>query len=48
MEQISSLIIDEVKNWKKSVLTDGQWNSLSASKSSGQSHIAKQWLRNFP
>ena len=48
MEQISSLIIDEVKNWKKSVLTDGQWNSLSASKSSGQSHIAKQWLRYFP
>lgn len=48
MVQISSLIIDEVKNWKKSVLTDGQWNSLSASKSSGQSHIAKQWLRNFP
>ena len=48
MEQISSLIIDEVKNWKKSVLTDGQWNSLSASKSSNQSHIAKQWLRKFP
>ena len=48
LEQISSLIIDEVKNWKKSVLTDGQWNSLSASKSSGQSHIAKQWLSNFP
>ena len=48
MEQISSLIIDEVKDWKKSVLTDGQWNSLSASKSSNQSHIAKQWLRDFP
>ena len=48
MEQISSLIIDEVKNWKKSVLTDGQWNTLSSSKSSNQSHIAKQWLRDFP
>ena len=48
LEQISSLIIDEVKNWKKSVLTDGQWNTLSSSKSSNQSHIAKQWLRKFP
>ena len=48
LEQISSLIIDEVKNWKKSVLTDGQWNTLSSSKSSNQSHIAKQWLRDFP
>lgn len=48
LEQISSLIIDEVKNWKKSVLTDGQWNTLSSSKSSNQPHIAKQWLRKFP
>ena len=48
LEQISSLIIDEVKDWKKSVLTSGQWDTLSSSKSSNQSHIAKQWLRDFP
>lgn len=48
LEQISSLIIDEVKEWKKSVLTSGQWDTLSSSKSSNQSHIAKQWLRDFP
>ena len=48
LEQISSLIIDDVKDWKKSVLTSGQWDTLSSSKSSNQSHIAKQWLRDFP
>ena len=48
MQQISSLIIDEFKAWKTSVLTDGQWSTLSSSKSSNQSHIAKQWLRKFP
>ena len=44
MEQISSLIIDEFKEWKKSVLTDGQWKSLS----SNNAKIEKRWLRYFP
>lgn len=44
MEQISSLIIDEFKDWKKSVLTDGQWDTLSSNKAK----IEKRWLRYFP
>ena len=44
MGQISSLIIDEFKEWKKSVLTDGQWKSLS----SNNAKIEKRWLRYFP
>ena len=44
MEQISSLIIDEVKNWKKSVLTSGQWDTLY----SNNTKIEARWKRNFP
>lgn len=44
MGQISSLIIDEVKDWKKSVLTSGQWDTLY----SNNAKIEKRWLRYFP
>lgn len=48
IEQISSLIIDDFKDWKKSVLTDGQWNTLSSAISHVPPKIEAQWLRNFP
>ena len=48
MEQISSLIIDEFKDWKKSVLTDGQWSTLSSAISHVPPKIEAQWLRDFP
>ena len=44
MGQISSLIIDEVKDWKKSVLTSGQWDTLY----SNNTKIEARWKRNFP
>ena len=48
MERISSLIVDEFKDWKKSVLTVGQWSTLSSAISHVPPKIEAQWLRNFP
>ena len=48
MGQISSLIIDEFKAWKTSVLTDGQWSTLSSAISHVPPKIEAQWLRDFP
>lgn len=48
MQQISSLIIDEFKAWKTSVLTDGQWSTLSSAISHVPPKIEAQWLSDFP